>query len=271
MQFGQFKNTEPINPTYQRIAELELVKHIVDVETYGFTVVPPKKVSSRDFFERIRETLLRIARDRTGVDLRLDKNGSAGKIETETKSDSQFLLFCLLTGDPIFEEWVLNPTMYTLVDYMMKGQQQLSNLASFVKWKGERKSLGLHADGGVNQDGHMTACGDVCNSAWALTDYTLDNGAIAVVPGSHKFCRLPRLGEGEDMAVPVEAPEGSLIAWHGNLWHGAFSEEDGRLAVQSHDLYVQQAHEAAGGFPAQSHPGDDRAEPAGVRTPGRLR
>ena len=41
MQFGQFKNTEPINPTYQRIAELELVKHIVDVETYGFTVVPP--------------------------------------------------------------------------------------------------------------------------------------------------------------------------------------------------------------------------------------
>ena len=228
-------------------------------------------MSSRDFFERIRETLLRIARDRTGVDLQLDKNGSAGKIETETKSDSQFLLFCLLTKDPIFEEWVLNPTMYTLVDYMMKGQQQLSNLASFVKWKGERKSLGLHADGGVNQDGHMTACGDVCNSAWALTDYTLDNGAIAVVPGSHKFCRLPRLGEGEDMAVPVEAPEGSLIAWHGNLWHGAFSEEDGRLAVQSHDLYVQQAHEAAGGFPAQSHPGDDRTEPAGVRTPGRLR
>ena len=79
----------------------------------------------------------------------------------------------------------------------------------------------------------MPSCGDTCNSAWALTDYTPDNGPIAMVPGSHKYCRQPRLGEGEDMAVPVEAPEGSLIVWHGNTWHGAYPKKTDGLRLVS--------------------------------------
>ena len=222
MQFGEFKATEAINPTYKRIKELGLEQHVFDIQTYGFTVVPPEKVAPREFFERVRETILRVGRERTGEDLQLDKPGSAGKYKAQPQSGNQFLIYCLLVEDPIFEEWVMNPTMYALVDYMMRGQQQLSNLTSFVKWKGDRESLGLHADGGANQDGGMPACGDTCNSAWAMTDYTEDHGAIAMVPGSHKLGRQPRPGEGEDAAVAVEAPEGSLVVWHGNTWHGAY-------------------------------------------------
>ena len=211
MIFGDFKATEDTNPAYRRIKELGLESNVVDIETYGFTVVPAEKVASRDFFERVRETVLRIARERSGVDLQLDRNGSVGRNPSSSKQGSQFLLFCLFMEDPIFEKWLMNPAMYTLADYLMRGKQQPSNLASFVKWKGELSSLGLHADGAADQDGGMPSCGDTCNSAWALTDYTLDGGAIAMVPGSHKYCRQPRPGEGEDMAVPVEAPEGSLI------------------------------------------------------------
>lgn len=231
MEFGEFKATEALNPTYKRIKELDLENNIFDLETYGFTVVPPEKVARRDFFDRVRETVLRVARERSGVDLQLDQNGSAGKIETVAKSAHQFLLFCLLKEDRIFEEWVLNPTLNTFFDYLMQGQQQLSNLASFVKWKGGPQGLGLHADGGTPQNGHMSACGDVCNAVWALTDYTLDNGAVAIVPGSHKYCRQPRPGEGEDVAIPVEAPEGSLIVWHGNAWHGAFPKTSNGLRL----------------------------------------
>lgn len=231
MDFGEFAATENVNPAYRRIKELGLESHVFDIETYGFTVVPPEKVASREFFERVRETVLRIARDRTGVDLQLDRNGSAGKIETVARSRHQFLLFCLLSEDPIFEEWVLNPTFITLADYFMRGQYQLSNLGSFVKWKGGPESLGLHADGGTNQDGRMPSCGDVFNSVWALTDYSLEHGAIAMVPGSHKLCRLPVEGEGEDVAVPVEASEGSLILWHGNTWHGAYPKRTDGLRL----------------------------------------
>ena len=55
-----------------------------------------------------------------------------------------------------------------------------------------------------------------------LTPCTKDNGALAVVPGSHRLARQPMPGEGIDQAVPVEAEVGSLILWHGGTWHGAF-------------------------------------------------
>ena len=37
MEFGDFKATEAFNPTYQRIKELALEPHIVDLDSYGFT------------------------------------------------------------------------------------------------------------------------------------------------------------------------------------------------------------------------------------------
>ena len=138
MRFGDFKATEATNPAYKRIKELGLESHVLDIETYGFTVVPAEKVVARNFFERVRETVLRIARERSGIDLQLDRNGSVGRNPSSSKQGSQFLLFCLFMEDPIFEKWLMNPAMYTLADYLMRGKQQLSNLASFVKWKGER-------------------------------------------------------------------------------------------------------------------------------------
>ena len=239
MKFGEFEGTEALNRTFNRIRELDLESNINELDTYGFTVVPPEKVADREFFLRIRETVLRICKERTGVEFDLDKNGAFGEYKAQPQSDGQFLLFYLLMADQVFEEWILNPTLYTLIDYLMRGQQQLSSLTSFVKWKGERQGLGLHSDSPPDRDGHLPACSDVANAAFCLTDYTLDNGAIAMVPGSHRFCRQPRPGEGEKRAVPVEAEAGSLIAWHGNTWHGAFPKKtDGlRLNVTSYHCH----------------------------------
>ena len=193
MDFGAFEATETINPAYRRIKELGLESHVFDIETYGFTIVPAEKVaSSASSSSAFARRCCGWPANGPARTLRLDRNGSAGKIETAARSKHQFLLFCLLSEDRIFEEWILNPTLNILADYFMHGQYQLSNLGAFVKWKGGPERLGLHADGGTNQDGHMSPCGDVFNSVWALTDYSLDNGAIAMVPGSHKYCRLPR-------------------------------------------------------------------------------
>lgn len=239
MKFGNFKSTEALNKNFNRVRELGLESHVSELNTYGFTVVPPDKVADREFFHEIRETVLRVCRERTGFKFDLDKNGEFGEYKAQPQSDGQFLLFYLLMADPIFEKWILNPTLYTLIDYLMGGQQQLSSLTSFVKWKGERQGLGLHSDSPPDRDGHLPACSDVANAAYCLTDYTLDNGAIAMVPGSHRFCRQPRAGEGEKNAVPVEAEAGSLIAWHGNTWHGAFPKKtDGlRLNVTSYHCH----------------------------------
>ncbi len=239
MQFGEFENTKEFNATFKRIGELGLERNIFELDSYGFTVVPPAKVAEREFFDRIRATVLRICKERSGVDFALERNGEFGHYKAQPQSDGQFLLFYLLMADRVFEEWIVNPTLYTLINYLMRGQQQLSSLTSFVKWKGERDTLGLHSDSPPDRDGRMPPCSDVANAAYCLTDYTLDNGAIAMVPGSHTFCRQPKPGEGEDMAVPVEAEAGSLIVWHGNTWHGAFEKKtDGlRLNVTSYHCH----------------------------------
>ena len=238
MEFGDFKATEAFNPTYQRIKELALEPHIVDLDSYGFTVIPPEKVAPLDFLERIRETVLRIAAERTGIELSLDENGSAGEYQGQPQTDGQFLLYYLLMADPIFEEWVTNPTLATVATYLMHGQQQLSSLTSFIKWKGGTygDNLGLHSDSPPDRDGRLPPCSDVANAAYCLTDYTEENGAIAMVPGSHRYCRTPNPGEGVKNAVPVEAKAGSLIAWHGNMWHGAYPKQtDGlRMNVTSY-------------------------------------
>lgn len=239
MEFGKFKSTSDLNRTFNKVRELGLESNLAELNTYGFTVVPPDKVAERAFFMRLRETVLRLCKERTGIDFDLKQNGAFGDYKAMPQSDGQFLLFYLLMADRVFEEWILNPTLYTIIDYLMRGQQQLSSLTSFVKWKCKRESLGLHSDSPPDRDGRLPACSDVANAAYCLTDYTLENGAIAMVPGSHLYCRQPKPGEAEDQAVPVEAEAGSLIAWHGNIWHGAFEKKtDGlRLNVTSYHCH----------------------------------
>src|SRR4029453_7997451 len=59
----------------------------------------------------------------------------------------------------------------------------------------------------------------ICNTMWALTDFTEANGATRLVPASHKADHSPQYG-GRYQSVPAEMPAGSVLVWHGSLWHG---------------------------------------------------
>ncbi len=209
----------------QDIDDLGLREYVEACDEQGFAVIPPDKVATPEFIERIRNTVLRVAEERTGKPLALDKNGSSGKYRSEPQSDGQFLLYYLLFEDQVFEEWLNNRTMQAMVNHYMRGEGQLSSLTSFVKWKGGDygEGLGLHSDTPRPPSGVLPeSCNDVVNSALCLTDYSKDDGAIAFVPGSHKLRRFPEPGEKIGEAVAVEAPAGSLIVFNGNVWHGAF-------------------------------------------------
>jgi ectoine hydroxylase-related dioxygenase (phytanoyl-CoA dioxygenase family) len=54
---------------------------------------------------------------------------------------------------------------------------------------------------------------------WALTDFTEANGATRLVPGSHLWDHAPDYGRAYD-TVPAEMAAGSVLVWHGSLWHG---------------------------------------------------
>ncbi len=59
----------------------------------------------------------------------------------------------------------------------------------------------------------------VCNSMWALTDFTEANGATRIIPGTHLADHSPDYG-GEYDSIAAEMPKGSVLIWHGSLWHG---------------------------------------------------
>ena len=69
----------------------------------------------------------------------------------------------------------------------------------------------------------------ICNSMWALTDFTAANGATRLVPGSHRR-ESPAYGC-EVETVPAEMRRGSVLIWHGSLWHGGGANQTGERRV----------------------------------------
>lgn len=76
------------------------------------------------------------------------------------------------------------------------------------------------------------------NANFVTQDYTRCNGATEVVPGSHRWLRKPTADQlhcAHSEAVPLEAPKGAIIIWHGYLWHrsGENRSINNRIALLS--------------------------------------
>ena len=57
-----------------------------------------------------------------------------------------------------------------------------------------------------------------CNTIWALTDFTEENGATRVIPGSNHYEDKLRLSQ--DESVPAEMDRGSILFYTGAVYHG---------------------------------------------------
>ena len=57
-----------------------------------------------------------------------------------------------------------------------------------------------------------------CNTIWAMTDFTAENGATRVIPGSNHFEDKMRFEEKD--TIPAEMSKGSVLLYSGSIYHG---------------------------------------------------
>lgn len=57
-----------------------------------------------------------------------------------------------------------------------------------------------------------------CNTIWAMTDFTAENGATRVIPGSNRFDDKLRFTESD--TEPAEMTKGSVLFYTGSIYHG---------------------------------------------------
>ena len=196
-----------------KIEEHELQANIAELETQGYTVLPPGKAAPLEFVDRLRETILRLAADDRSAENFAGQDRGLGQTA-----------FHLLPRDLIFEEALMAPAPGTIVTYLLGHRAKLSQSTALIKGPGGQ-ALGIHADHSAKLPAPWPRVSQYSVVTWVLTDYTRENGALCVWPGSHRFCQpvpehLTMAHDHEDIKL-LEVPAGSVIVWHGSLWHGA--------------------------------------------------
>jgi ectoine hydroxylase-related dioxygenase (phytanoyl-CoA dioxygenase family) len=101
------------------------------------------------------------------------------------------------------------------------GEFRLSSLNSRAALPGQGLQA-LHAD-----FGHPVEPGayEVCNSIWLLDDFTPENGATRVVPGSHRrgtmpSDEMPNPGADHPDQLQLTGAAGTVVVFNSHLWHG---------------------------------------------------
>lgn len=87
-----------------------------------------------------------------------------------------------------------------------------------------RQFRGHHFGETVTERPPMIQPAVACNVMWMLTDFTKENGATHVLPGSQQFGRQPDMERDTfDDWVPGLAPAGTAMIFEGRVWHSTGS------------------------------------------------
>jgi ectoine hydroxylase-related dioxygenase (phytanoyl-CoA dioxygenase family) len=126
--------------------------------------------------------------------------------------------FDLLNDAEVWQRVAIHPWVMQVLPRVLGDGFLLSTMGSAVVGPGE-EAQALHVDDGVYQfpRPHPNL---VCNTMWALSDFSEAAGATRVVPGSNNWEKDPVFGEDYEN-VPVEMPAGSIAFVVGTCYHGA--------------------------------------------------
>ena len=230
MDISEYATSPNVDPLIKDLDRYDLFKHVVELEAYGMTLVPPEKMqSSPGFIDRLREAIVRTYEKRNNVVVGDPAVAPASAAPRSGKG------WDLIEEDEAFVEAAINPVVLTLVRWLCGQSAIFGGQTWIIKGEGG-PPLGLHSDShgippGAGQIAHM------CNASWLCTDYeSAEDGPTVFIPGSHKYGRatLPHENNLETTpfkTFPLIGKAGSLAIWNGATWHGSVPRKKGGLRV----------------------------------------
>jgi ectoine hydroxylase-related dioxygenase (phytanoyl-CoA dioxygenase family) len=173
-------------------------------------------LAMEDVLDRGQITAIRARFDEL-VDLEGDRAGSEVHQEVGTNRISD-----LVNKGDVFDPCWTTPKQLAAIAHVLGWREmKLSSLNGRAALPGSGHQ-GLHVDWSKGVDP-----GDyyVCNSLWMLDDFTADNGATRVVPGSHRWNQVPSQGMADPKdahpdEVVVTGRAGTVVIFNSHLWHG---------------------------------------------------
>ncbi|MDA8342518.1 MAG: phytanoyl-CoA dioxygenase family protein [Actinomycetota bacterium] len=193
----------------------EIEAHVARIADQGFTVVP--EAFTADVADTLAHELERLEHV-----LGTEPAGNAFEGLHTTR------VYNLLGHGSAFEHIPVHPGVLPVCEAVLDPGLLVSSLSSIAIGPGE-DAQPIHADDQVIPlpKPHPAV---ICNTMWAVTDFTEANGATRLVPGSHLAPDSPDLTRRYE-TVPAVMPRGSVLVWHGSLWHGGGANTTGERRI----------------------------------------
>ena len=160
--------------------------------------------------------------------------------EFKTEANARRLANLVNKGE-VFRRAIVLPGMLDGVRHVLGQDAKLSSLNA--------RSADPHSDDGQPLHVDMSALPDergywVCNTVWLLDDFTPENGATRVVPGSHRWGRRPQDVLADPMAphpdeVLVLGRAGSIAVMNAHTWHGGTANRTAAPRLAMHAFYCR--------------------------------
>ncbi|MBP6014374.1 MAG: phytanoyl-CoA dioxygenase family protein [Alphaproteobacteria bacterium] len=182
---------------------MDKAAHVARIRRDGYTIV--ENAIEPGLIGELNAALQRLERE---LDAKPAMNGFEGHKTVR--------IYNLLAFGAPFTSVPVHASVLPIVEEILDPGCLVSSLSSIAIDAGEIAQP-IHADDMVMPlaKPHIPV---VCNSMWALTDFTDANGATRLVPGSHVKDN-PVYGGTYD-TIPAEMRQGSVLIWDGALWHG---------------------------------------------------
>lgn len=177
---------------------------------------------------------------RNRLQLLFDEEGDSAGEEFKQESGVERLANLVNKGQ-IFQQLICDERLLCCVRRVLGEQIKLSsaNARRVPPFCEVRQPL--HCDMGAVADQHGYW---VCNSIWMLDDFTPDNGTIRVIPGSHRWGKLPQ-EELSDLVAPhadeilITGAAGTVVIMNAHLWHGGTGNRTAKSRLAFHAFYCR--------------------------------